>query len=276
MFSAQMCERNLPDVEALAKQFGDVDAWIMVGGISPALEGEGGDKADIEVPAVQQRLLKGLRATGKPVILVNCSGSALAFAPIVDDCDAILQAWYGGEGGAQAVGEVLNGDCNPSGKLPVTFYASTDQLPDFLDYNMEGRTYRYFKGTPQYPFGFGLSYTTFAYGQGKLSKSSVKAGKGVKVTVPVQNTGNRAGTEVVQVYVKALDNPDAPIKALKGFQRVSIDPGKTASVTIDIAPDAFAYYDGNDGVAIKPGKYQILYGSSSADADLQALDFEVK
>ncbi len=276
MFSAQFCERALPDVEALAKQFGDVDAWIMVGGISPALEGEGGDKADIEVPAVQQRLLKGLRATGKPVILVNCSGSALAFAPIVDDCDAILQAWYGGEGGAQAVGEVLNGDCNPSGKLPVTFYASTDQLPDFLDYNMEGRTYRYFKGTPQYPFGFGLSYTTFAYGQGKLSKSSVKAGKGVKVTVPVQNTGNRAGTEVVQVYVKALDNPDAPIKALKGFQRVSIDPGKTASVTIDIAPDAFAYYDGNDGVAIKPGKYQILYGSSSADADLQALDFEVK
>ena len=208
---------------------------------------------------------------------MNCSGSALAFAPIVDDCDAILQAWYGGEGGAQAVGEVLNGDCNPSGKLPVTFYASTDQLPDFLDYNMEGRTYRYFKGTPQYPFGFGLSYTTFAYGQGKLSKSSVKAGKGVKVTVPpVQNTGNRAGTEVVQVYVKALDNPDAPIKALKGFQRVSIDPGKTASVTIDIAPDAFAYYDGNDGVAIKPGKYQILYGSSSADADLKALDFEVK
>ena len=276
MFSAQFCERALPDVEALAKQFGDVDAWIMVGGISPALEGEGGDKADIEVPAVQQRLLKGLRATGKPVILVNCSGSALAFAPIVDDCDAILQAWYGGEGGAQAVGEVLNGDCNPSGKLPVTFYASTDQLPDFLDYNMEGRTYRYFKGTPQYPFGFGLSYTTFSYGQGKLSKASVKAGQGVKVTVPVQNTGKRAGTEVVQVYVKALDNPDAPIKALKGFQRVSIDPGKTASVTIDIAPDAFAYYDGNDGVAIKPGKYQILYGSSSADADLQALDFEVK
>ena len=130
---------------------------------------------------------------------------------------------------------------------------------------MEGRTYRYFKGTPQYPFGFGLSYTTFAYGQGKLSKSSVKAGKGVKITVPVQNTGNRAGTEVVQVYVKALDNPDAPIKALKGFQRVSIDPGKTESVTIDIAPDAFAYYDGNDGVAIKPGKYQILYGSSSAE-----------
>ena len=141
---------------------------------------------------------------------------------------------------------------------------------------MEGRTYRYFHGKPQYPFGFGLSYTTFDYGKGKLSKSSVKAGQGVKVTVPVKNTGDRAGDEIVQVYVKALDNPDAPIKALKGFQRVSIAPGKTANVTIDIAPDAFAYYDGDDGLAIKPGKYQILYGSSSADEDLQALDFQVK
>ena len=276
MFSAQFCERALPDVEALAAQFGDVDAWIMVGGISPSLEGEGGDKADIEVPAVQQRLLKGLRATGKPVILVNCSGSALAFAPIVDDCDAILQAWYGGEGGPQAVGEILNGEVNPSGKLPVTFYASTDQLPDFLDYNMDNRTYRYFKGTPQYPFGFGLSYTTFEIGNGKLSKSSVKAGQGVKVTVPVKNTGAREGVEVVQVYVKALDNPDAPIKSLKGFQRVSVAPGKTAKVTIDIAPEAFEYYDGEDGLEIKSGKYQILYGNSSADTDLKALAFEVK
>ena len=276
MFSAQFCERNQPDVEALAAQIGDVDAWIMVGGISAQLEGEGGDKADIEVPAVQQRILKGLHATGKPVILVNCSGSALAFAPIVDDCNAILQAWYGGEGGAQAIGEILNGEVNPSGKLPVTFYASTDQLPDFMDYSMEGRTYRYFRGEPQYPFGFGLSYTTFAYGQGKLSKSSVKAGQGVKVTVPVTNTGNRAGDEVVQVYVKALDNPDAPIKGLKGFQRVSIAPGKTAKVSIELAPSAFEYYDGEDGLAVKPGKYQILYGSSSADKDLQALDFEVK
>ena len=276
MFSAQFCERNQPDVEALAAQIGDVDAWIMVGGISAQLEGEGGDKADIEVPAVQQRILKGLHATGKPVILVNCSGSALAFAPIVDDCNAILQAWYGGEGGAQAIGEILNGEVNPSGKLPITFYASTDQLPDFMDYSMEGRTYRYFRGEPQYPFGFGLSYTTFAYGQGKLSKSSVKAGQGVKVTVPVTNTGNRAGDEVVQVYVKALDNPDAPIKGLKGFQRVSIAPGKTAKVTVELAPSAFEYYDGEDGLAVKPGKYQILYGSSSADKDLQALDFEVK
>ena len=274
MFNVQFCERNLADFSALAAL--DVDAYIVVGGISAQMEGEGGDKADIEVPVVQQRLIKALHATGKPVVLVNCSGSALGFATIEADCNAILQAWYGGEGGAQAIGEILNGTCNPSGKLPVTFYASTDQLPDFMDYNMEGRTYRYFRGKPLYQFGYGLSYTTFAYGKGKLSKKSVKAGKGVTVTVPVTNTGKCAGDEVVQVYVKSLDNPDAPIKDLKGFQRVSIAPGATAKVTIDLAPDAFAYYDGKDGLEIKPGKYQILYGSSSADEDLKALDFQVK
>ena len=274
MFSVQFCERNLADFSALAAA--DVDAYIVVGGISAQMEGEGGDKADIEVPVVQQRLIKALHASGKPVVLVNCSGSALGFATIEADCNAILQAWYGGEGGAQAVGEILNGNCNPSGKLPVTFYASTDQLPDFMDYNMEGHTYRYFRGKPLYPFGYGLSYTTYAYGKGKLSKKSVKAGKGVTVTVPVTNTGNRAGDEIVQVYVKSLDNPDAPIKSLKGFQRVPIAPGATVKVSIDLAPDAFAYYDGADGLEIKRGRYQILYGSSSDDADLQALDFQVK
>ena len=274
MFSVQFCERNLADFSALAAA--DVDAYIVVGGISAQMEGEGGDKADIEVPVVQQRLIKALHATGKPVVLVNCSGSALGFATIEADCNAILQAWYGGEGGAQAIGEILNGTCNPSGKLPVTFYASTDQLPDFMDYNMEGHTYRYFRGKPLYPFGYGLSYTTYAYGKGKLSKKSVKAGKGVTVTVPVTNTGNRAGDEIIQVYVKSLDNPDAPIKDLKGFQRVTIAPGATVNVTIDLAPDAFAYYDGKDGLEIKRGKYQILYGSSSDDADLKALDFQVK
>ena len=274
MFSVLFCERNLAEFDTIAAA--DVDAFVVVGGISAQLEGEGGDKADIEVPAVQQRLLKALHATGKPVVLVNCSGSALGFASVEGDCNAILQAWYGGEGGAQAVGEILNGDCNPSGKLPVTFYASTDQLPDFMDYGMEGHTYRYFRGTPLYPFGYGLSYTTFSIGRGKLSKASVPAGKGVKVTVPVTNTGDRAGDEVVQVYVKSLDNPDAPIKSLKGFRRVSLAPGATRKVTIDLAPDAFAYYDGKDGLAVMPGRYQILYGNSSADADLQALDFEVK
>jgi len=275
MFSAQFCERNLPDFQAMTASIGDVDAYIMVGGISPQMEGEGGDKADIELPLVQQRLLKALRASGKPVVFVNCSGSCLGFETVEGDYDALLQAWYGGEGGAEAIADILLGKCNPSGKLPVTFYKSTAQLPDFLDYNMEGRTYRYFRDEPLYPFGFGLSYTTFAYGQGKLSKASVKAGKGVTVTVPVTNTGSVAGDEVVQVYVKSLDNPDAPIKGLKGFKRVSLAPGATASVSIELKADAFEYYDGNDGLSVFPGKYQILYGSSSADKDLQALDFQV-
>ena len=276
MFSAQFCERNLPDFEALAAAIGDVDAYIMVGGISAQMEGEGGDKADIELPVVQQRLLKALGASGKPVVFVNCSGSCLAFTPVVESCDAILQAWYPGEGGAEAVADVLLGKFNPSGKLPVTFYASTSQLPDFMDYSLENRTYRYFKGEPLYPFGFGLSYTTFAIGEGKLSASSVKAGKGVKVTVPVTNTGSVEGAEVVQVYVKSLDNPDAPIKGLKGFQRVNLAPGATAKVTIELKADAFEYYDGNDGLSVFPGKYQILYGNSSADKDLKALDFQVQ
>ena len=275
LFNAQFCERMEPDFQALLAQLGPVDAYVMVGGISAQLEGEGGDKVDIELPRIQQRLLQALHESGKPVVLVNCSGSCLGFESVEGCYDALLQAWYGGEGGAQAVGEILSGACNPSGKLPVTFYASTAQLPDFMDYNMEGRTYRYFHGTPLYPFGYGLSYTQFSYGEGKLSKTSVKAGKGVIVTVPVTNTGAVTGDEVVQVYVKSLDNPDAPIKGLKGFQRVSLAPGATVSVKVELAPEAFEYYDGKDGLAIQPGRYQILYGSSSADEDLKTLDFEL-
>ncbi len=276
MFSAQFCERNLADFGALTAELGDVDAYIMIGGISAQLEGEGGDKADIELPKVQQKLLAALHATGKPVVYVNCSGSAIGFASVDNYYDGLIQAWYGGEGGAEALGDILTGKVSPSGKLPVTFYASTSQLPDFMDYNMDGRTYRYFEGKPQYPFGFGLTYTSFAYGEGKLSASSIKAGKGVKVTIPVTNTGSVKGDEVVQVYVKSLDNPDAPIKGLKGFKRVSLEPGASSKVSIQLDPQAFEYYDGEDGLAVKTGHYKILYGSSSADEDLKALDLEIK
>ncbi len=276
MFSAQFCERNLADFGALTAELGDVDAYIMIGGISAQLEGEGGDKADIELPKVQQKLLAALHATGKPVVYVNCSGSAIGFASVDNYYDGLIQAWYGGEGGAEALGDILTGKVSPSGKLPVTFYASTSQLPDFMDYNMDGRTYRYFEGKPQYPFGFGLTYTSFAYGDGKLSASTIKAGKGVKVTIPVTNTGSVKGDEVVQVYVKSLDNPDAPIKGLKGFKRVSLEPGASSKVSIQLDPQAFEYYDGEDGLAVKTGHYKILYGSSSADEDLKALDLEIK
>ena len=276
MLRADFCQRKFADFaeeKALAK---DADAIVIIGGISAQMEGEGGDKADIELPAVQQRLVRAMRETGKPVVFVNCSGSAIAFASIEDQYDALLQAWYAGQGGSKALADVLFGDFNPSGKLPVTFYASTADLPDFLDYSMENRTYRYFTGKPLYAFGYGLSYTSFGYGEGKLSKASMKKGGKVTLTVPVTNTGSVAGAEIVQVYVQALDNPDAPIKALKGFDKVQLAPGATQKVSVTLDDEAFEYYDASvDGLSVRPGQYRILYGSSSRDEDLKSLDFQV-
>ena len=277
MLRGDICERKLIEFDDLAKEVKDVDAIIIIGGISARMEGEGGDKQDIELPAVQQRLVKAMHATGKPVVFVNCSGSAIAFGSVEGSYDALLQAWYPGQGGAKALADVLFGDFNPSGKLPVTFYRSNDDLPDFLDYSMENRTYRYFKGVPQYAFGYGLSYTTFKYGQGKLSKSSMAADGKVTLTVPVTNTGSREGAEIVQVYVKALDYPEAPIKSLKGFQKLFLNAGQTAQAVITLDGESFEYYDPSiDELSTRPGRYQILYGSSSLDKDLQSLDFVVK
>ncbi|MCR4824641.1 MAG: glycoside hydrolase family 3 C-terminal domain-containing protein [Bacteroidales bacterium] len=276
MLRADFCERKYVDFAAEKEMAAKADAILVIGGISAQLEGEGGDKADIELPAVQQRLVRAMHATGKPVVLVNCSGSAIAFAGIEDQYDALLQAWYAGQGGAKALADVLLGDFNPSGKLPVTFYASTADLPDFLDYSMENRTYRYFRGKPLYAFGYGLSYTTFGYGEGKLSKSSMGKDGKVTLTVPVTNTGGVAGQETVQVYVQSLDNPDAPIKALQGFAKLSLAPGKTQKAKITLDGSAFSYYDASvDGLSVLPGRYRILYGSSSRDEDLKALDFKV-
>ena len=276
MLSAIFCRRELADFESLASKASDADAILVIGGITARQEGEGGDRPDIELPKVQQRLLSAMHATGKPVVFINCSGSAMALASVEDKYDALIQAWYGGQGAAYALADLVFGDCNPSGKLPVTFYASTDQLPDFLNYDMDGRTYRYFEGTPLYPFGYGLSYTRFEYGKARLSKQSVRAGSGVDITIPVTNSGTLDGEEVVQVYVKSLDNPDAPIKSLKGFKKVGIKAGMTVKVRISLRPDSFAYYDpAVDGLSVRPGNYKILYGSSSADKDLQELDFQV-
>ena len=276
MLRGDICERILADFTDLAKELSVADAIIVIGGISAQMEGEGGDKADIELPKVQQMLVKAMHTTGKPVIFVNCSGSAIAFGSVEGEYDALLQAWYAGQGGSKALAEVLFGDYNPGGKLPVTFYRSNDDLPDFLDYSMKNRTYRYFTGQPQYAFGYGLSYTTFAVGKGKLSKSSMKADGKVTITVPVTNTGSREGTETVQVYVKALDDEGAPIKALKGFQKLSLKPGETQKATITLDGEAFEYYNEMiDELSVKPGRYQILYGTSSLDKDLQVLDFKV-
>ena len=281
LLRGDICERKLVDFTTLANDVREADAIIIIGGISARMEGEGGDKQTIELPVVQQILVKAMHQTGKPVVFVNCSGSAIAFGSVEGQYDALLQAWYPGQGGAKALADVLFGDYNPGGKLPVTFYRSNNDLPDFLDYSMKNRTYRYFTGQPQYAFGYGLSYTSFNVGKGKLIHKSAKIGKSDKpytvVVAPVTNTGNREGTETVQVYVKRLGDAGAPIKALKGFQKLTLKPGETKHAVIALTSEAFEYYDeAIDELAVKPGRYQILYGTSSRDSDLQSLDFTVK
>ena len=280
MLRGDICERKLVDFTDLANNVKQADAIVIIGGISARMEGEGGDKQTIELPVVQQLLVKAMHQTGKPVVFVNYSGSAIAFGSVEGKYDALLQAWYPGQGGAKALAEVLFGDYNPGGKLPVTFYRSNDDLPDFMDYSMKNRTYRYFTGVPQYAFGYGLSYTTFSVGQGKISGKSGKSGKSgafCTITVPVTNTGNREGTETVQVYVKRLGDAGAPIKALKGFQKLTLKAGETQQAEITLDGEAFEYYEEKiDELAVKPGKYQILYGTSSRDEDLKSFDFMVK
>ena len=273
MLRGDICERKLVDFTNLANEVKQADAIIIIGGISARMEGEGGDKQDIELPKVQQMLVTAMHQTGRPVVFVNCSGSAIAFGSVDGRYDALLQAWYPGQGGAKALAEVLFGDYNPGGKLPVTFYRSNSDLPDFLDYSMKNRTYRYFTGIPQYAFGYGLSYTTFNVGKAKVKSHKGKAPK-VTLTVPVKNTGKREGTETVQVYVKRLNDAGAPIKALKGFKKLSLKAGETQNAIVTLDGEAFEYYDEmKDELAVKPGKYQILYGTSSRDEDLKSFDF---
>ncbi|MCR5713879.1 MAG: glycoside hydrolase family 3 C-terminal domain-containing protein [Bacteroidales bacterium] len=277
-----------PDALAsLSHRVASADAIVYVGGLTPRLEGEemrvnaegfrGGDRDSIDLPTVQKQVLAMLHATGKPVIFVLCAGSAIALGDVEQYYDALLDAWYPGQAGGTAVAEVLMGDYNPAGRLPVTFYASQNQLPDFEDYNMEGRTYRYFRSKPLYAFGFGLSYTAFKYSKARPSQKRIQAGETVDITFRVKNTGGRAGDEVSQVYVQRLNDADAPIKALKGFARTHIGSGETATLTLTLEADAFAYYDNASGdMAVKPGDYRILYGSSSRDEDLKALSLRVE
>ena len=276
MMGLSLYERKLAEFDDIKEQVKDADAIIFAGGISPTQEGEGHERAKIELPVVQKRFLQAMKETGKPVIMVSTSGSCIGYEEAEPYFDALLQAWYSGQEGGTAIAEIIFGDVNPSGKLPVTFYKSTSQLPEFTDYNMDNRTYRYFKGEPMWPFGFGMSYTSFEFSNAKLSKTTIAKGKGVDITMTVKNTGDVAGDEVVQIYVKSLTNPDAPIKSLKAYKRISLDAGKSAKVKLTLAPDAFAYYsEAVDDLDFFAGEYQIMYGNSSADADLQVLDLKV-
>ena len=259
----------------------DADIVVFAGGISPRLEGEemkvnevgfkGGDRTDIELPKIQRQLLAALHAAGKKVVLVNCSGSAVALEPETSSCDAILQAWYGGEQGGTAVAEILFGDVNPSGKLPVTFYKNTQQLPDFEEYKMAGRTYRYMKEQPLFSFGYGLSYTSFEFGTPKYN-----AKKGV-VTVEVANTGKRDGDEVVQVYIKRIADTEGPNKTLKAFKRVNLKAGEKKVISIDFKRGNFEGWDPEHNVMrVVAGKYQMMVGNSSRDCDLKTIEVKVK
>jgi beta-glucosidase len=272
--------------DALIKKLKDVDLVIFAGGISPQLEGEempillpgfkGGDRTDIELPASQRNCLKALKAAGKKIIFVNCSGSAIGLVPETETCDVILQAWYSGEFGGQAIADVLFGDCNPGGKLPVTFYKSISQVPDFEDYAMKGRTYRYMTEKPLFPFGYGLSYTTFDIGNATANKNTIQAGDSLTVTIPVSNTGKRDGAEVVQIYLRKLNDPTEPIKTLRAFQRVELKAGNKQNVTINLPPSTFETFDAADiKVKVSSGKYELLYGDSSDDKDLKAIAMTV-
>ena len=261
--------RELPlDYQQTINQLKGIDKVIFVGGIAPSLEGEempvniegfkGGDRTDIELPKVQREFLKAWKAAGKQVIFVNCSGSAIALEPEVQTCDAIVQAWYPGQEGGTAVADVLFGDVNPSGKLPVTFYKRSSQLPDYEDYSMKGRTYRYFNDA-LFPFGYGLSYTTFEVD----AEPSIDT-KGIAVKFTVENTGKRDGTEIVQVYIRNTADKEGPLKTLRAFKRVDVKAGQKVTDTIRLDRESFEGWDSETNtMRFVPGTYDIYVGNSS-------------
>jgi beta-glucosidase len=261
------------------------DVAVVVMGLSPALEGEempvnvdgfaGGDRTDIRLPHPQEALLKRIHALGKPVVLVLLNGSALAVNWAAEQVPAILEAWYPGQAGGDAVADVLFGDYNPAGRLPVTFYRSVEDLPPFKDYRMEGRTYRYFRGEPLFPFGYGLSYTTFEFENLHIDQLEVKAGSKVAVNIDVTNTGDRAGDQVVQLYVRHRDAAvPRPIKELKGFKRVTLQPGERKTVTFTLHTHQLGFYDEAMQFVVQPGTIEVMVGDSSQHLPLSGA-FEI-
>jgi len=262
-----------PDFSKLMDSLKDADVLVYVGGISPRLEGEemkvsqqgfsGGDRTTIALPAVQTNFLKALKATGKPVIFIMMAGSAVAIPWEAENIPAIMDAWYGGQAGGTAVADILFGDYDPSGRLPVTFYRSDGDLPAFEDYSMANRTYRYFKGQPLYPFGFGLSYTSFAYSEVHLSKSIIAKDETVRAEVTVTNTGKHKGDEVVQLYIAHEGIDYAPLQALKGFKRISLSPGQFQKVSFTITSELLKLVDDKGHSIFSPGKVRIIIAGSS-------------
>ncbi len=277
------------NVDEIAKQVAAADYVIYVGGISATLEGEempvnyegfaGGDRTSIQLPRIQRETIAAIKKAGKKVIMVNMSGCAIGLEDETKNCEAILQAWYGGQQGGTAVADVLFGDYNPAGRLPLTFYRSEEDLPDFHDYNMKGKTYRYFNGTPLFHFGYGLSYSTFNYGKATLKskesntqRDSYYTNEKLQLTVPVTNTSSVDGSEVIQVYIKNNADVDGPIKTLREFKRVDIAAGQTVNVEFTLDGLSFATFSDYTGqMENLAGTYTIYYGKSADSKDLQTL-----
>ncbi len=275
------------NVPILVNKVKDADVVVFVGGISPSLEGEEmgvnlpgfkkGDRTDIELPAVQREVIQALHSAGKKVILVNCSGSPIAMEPETTNCEAILQAWYPGQSGGTAVADVLFGKYNPAGRLPVTFYRNIAQLPDFEDYNMTGRTYRYMNDKPLFSFGYGLSYSTFTYGNIRVNKNTVKAGETIRLTIPVTNASNMDGDEVIQVYLKKEGDSQGPNKTLRAFKRIFIPAGKTVNAEIELTGKQVEWWDeSSQSTTVQSGTFELLVGKSSKDEDLKSISIKLQ
>lgn len=277
-FNFDLTRAHNTSIEELLQAAKDVDIVVFAGGISPTYEREeakvsepgfdNGDRTSIELPQCQRDIIAALAGAGKKVVLVNCSGSAVGLTPESNHCNAILQAWYAGQQGGHAIADILYGNENPSGKLPLTFYTGDSQLGDFEDYSMQGRTYRYLREKPLYPFGHGLSYTTFEYGTPTYA--------GSKVSVDVKNTGARQGTEIVQLYIKRPADKEGPNKTLRGYCRVDLAPGETKRVEIDMPRDNFEVWDEKSmEMAVIPGEYEIYVGPSSEDSLLKKISVNI-
>jgi beta-glucosidase len=263
------------------------DIVIMCMGISPRLEGEeldvkvpgfyGGDRLTLDLPQTQQNLIKKIAQLGKPIVLVLLNGSALSINWESENLTAIIDAWYGGQAAGDAIADVLFGDYNPSGKLPVTFYKSVDQLPDFKNYDMKGRTYRYFEGEVLYPFGYGLSYTTFEFSNLRLDQKKISNNGSAKFYIDIKNTGKRSGAEVVQLYVKGkgIKENDA-VKTLKGFEKIFLKSGEIRTVMFDITPEILSKYVEGKGFVVEKRNYSLLVGSSSSYNDLKEIILTVE
>ena len=269
---AKVNDNPSPDAIAAAK---NADIVVAVVGITSRLEGEempvtlpgfqGGDRTSIDLPAPEEALVEAVQATGKPLVVVLMNGSALAVNWINDHANAVLEAWYSGEEGGSAIAETLSGKNNPAGRLPVTFYKDTTQLPNFEDYAMANRTYRYFKGKPLYPFGYGLSYTTFKYSDLNVTTPSVAAGQPVSADVTVANSGSKAGDEVVQVYIKFPPVKGAPNLALRGFERIHLEPGASQKVHFDLKDRDLVMVTEDGNPIIAGGDYSISIGGGQPD-----------